>query len=1115
MQIKNSHGLVFDFLDNGGIRSIEADSVRINLKKETLFAAGVTNFYLRKRTKPYEFKPLLGPRSNSRFGFGENAFISKGSFDGLDYECALMLSPTSMSWQWVIDITNNTEHAVDLDLFCVQDIGLKQKTDGLMNGYYVSQYLERRILSDAVFGKVICCRQNMKEPAGYPWLMMACLNGASSASVDGMSFYGRSYRETGIPEGLLAENLEGEYAGESSVVALQERPFGLTAGGDHHRSLFVARYMPDHPEATSEKDLEKLSSLRFEFDDAWADLRKTVLHNPVLNMFNTAGFLPVMDLGGEEISRFFEGPHRHHEFVNGALLSFFYKENCHVMLRRKELLADRPHAHIMQARSGVAPDENIMSTTAFAFGIFNSHISQGNTNFNVLLSICNSQFNLEPETGQRIIVELDGKPFLLGVPSAFEMGLNHCRWIYKTEDHLFEVRTWTSGAVPQINLDFRVLTGGAAKLWVTHDFDPLNGWSVIKGNVRGEFIAKPRPGSMITGIFPKAQFRISGQGIESGCTVSSAGALFTDCEDHGTTLFVLDFEPTLRFAMSFTGEVSETCEPVMFTDSDQQWLLDQKDALESWRNLSLDLRLKSEHPDIRAIREILPWFGMNALTHYLTPYGLEQFSGAAWGTRDVSQGPFDLLLSMERYDEARRILLTIFSNQNPDGGWPQWWMFDSYRDIRSDEAHGDIIYWTIIALTNYITTTGDLNILGEVLPYYAKESAAAAEATPLAEHVDRLISMITGSFIHGTSLVPFGGGDWNDSLQPVNKDLAQRMISSWTVEMNYQAFSQYRTIYERAGKHEKARELGGICEKIKADFNRYLVRDEIVAGYGLVDEEGNIGVLLHPSDTMTGIHYSILPMERGILSGMFTREQALLHQDLIEYHLKGPDGARLMDRPLKYKGGIQTIFQRAESSTFFGREIGLMYIHEHIRYAESLACTGKAGAFVRALRQANPVGYHEIVPCGDVRQSNCYYSSSDVIFGNRYEADERYDEIRTGRITLRGGWRIYSSGPGIYIGLVVNRLLGLRTQSLNFIIDPVMPHTFDGLEASIMLSGRQVTFIYRVEADTFGPKSVIINGKPVVFTIEDNRYRRGGAVISKDDFLKLLDQKENQVVVLL
>ena len=35
-----------------------------------------------------------------------------------------------------------------------------------------------------------------------------------------------------------------------------------------------------------------------------------------------------------------------------------------------------------------------------------------------------------------------------------------------------------------------------------------------------------------------------------------------------------------------------------------------------------------------------------------------------------------------------------------------------------------------------------------------------------------------------------------------------------------------------------------------------------------------------------------------------------------------------------------TVFQRAEASTFFGREIGLMYMHAHLRYAEALARVG-------------------------------------------------------------------------------------------------------------------------------------------------------------------------------
>ena len=118
-------------------------------------------------------------------------------------------------------------------------------------------------------------------------------------------------------------------------------------------------------------------------------------------------------------------------------------------------------------------------------------------------------------------------------------------------------------------------------------------------------------------------------------------------------------------------------------------------------------------------------------------------------------------------------------------------------------AHGDIVYWCLIALSNYVKVTGDLKILDEVLPYYHEKGPAQAEHTPLSEHVDRLIKMIVDSFIPGTALVPFDGGDWNDSLQPVSKDLAQRMISSWTVEMNYQAFAQYQLVYEQTGNTER------------------------------------------------------------------------------------------------------------------------------------------------------------------------------------------------------------------------------------------------------------------------------------------------------------------------
>ena len=1134
MKISNNAGLTLEFLGNGAVSCIHTDTIMISLRQATVYTGAYAGIFLRKRDGAIESHLLTGPGSEGYYRVENSIYSVAGSWDDIGYICSLRLSEKSLSWEWTTELFNNSGREVTLDLVCLQDAGLKAVSQGLVNEYYVSQYTERRILDDPEAGKVVCCRQNMKESGGWPWLMMASLGRAGSACTDGMQFYGKSYRATGIPEGLLAESLGGEYAGESSVIAIQEEPFVLRAG-ETRRVRFALTFLHNHPPATSEADLDRLPGLAMEFSHdhsgAAGSLHSEALFSsfrepgglsgiegfrkPELNLFSTPVILQAEELTEKEIENFFPGPRRYSEFSGGRLLSFFYDMNRHVMLRGKELLADRPHGHIMHNRAHLLPDESIMSTTAFASGVFNSHITQGNTNFNTLLSVCNSQFNINPVSGQRIFVVAGGKRMLLGVPSAFEMGLNHCRWLYRHGNSLYQVQTWTSGKVPQVNMDFRVLEGDPVALVVTHDFDELNGWSIRPDAVAGEYIALPAAGSMISRKFPDARYRITIQ--YSGSRYRAGGNGFSGKDDvlNDNSLFTVETAPLTRFSMSFTGCVTAGIEPVFFDDADRQFASDAGDASGEWREMSRSLSIRSSDDDISAITEILPWFGMNAITHFLTPYGLEQFSGAAWGTRDVSQGPVELLIAMGKYEEARNVLTVIFSNQEPDGGWPQWWMFDSYDEIRADSAHGDVIYWCLIALSSYIRATGDFGFLDKSLPYFQKDNEAQNLINTLREHINRLVKKVTGSFVPGKSLVRYGGGDWNDSLQPVNRELADRLISSWTVEMNYQAFRQYAEVCALAGDHDGAEEMNSCSENIRTDFNRYLLRDGVVAGYGLAGDDGRISLLLHPSDTVTGISYSLLPMERGIVSGIFTPEQAASHLELICRHLTGPDGARLMDRPLRYSGGPEKIFRRAESSTFFGREIGLMYVHEHIRYAESLARTGRAVEFMKALRQAIPVGYRDIVSNSDIRQSNCYYSSSDAIFETRYQADELYNEIIEGKITLRGGWRVYSSGPGIFAGIIMTHLLGIRREWGRLIIDPVMPASLDGLEASMIIMGRTVTFVYHVIEGCCSPKRITVNGSDVVFTPVENQYRPGGAAVDERVFEGMPSGSEDRVEIYL
>jgi CRISPR-associated protein Csx3 len=252
-------------------------------------------------------------------------------------------------------------------------------------------------------------------------------------------------------------------------------------------------------------------------------------------------------------------------------------------------------------------------------------------------------------------------------------------------------------------------------------------------------------------------------------------------------------------------------------------------------------------------------------------------------------------------------------------------------------------------------------------------------------------------------------------------------------------------------------------------------------------------------------------MIHAIIEDLLSPPQAREHLRLMEAHLHGPDGLRLFDRPMAYHGGPQRLFQRAESATFFGREIGLMYTHAHLRYAQALAHMGESERFFRALCQANPIGIQSVVPSATARQSNCYYSSSDAAFGDRYQASAEYDRVGSGAIALDGGWRVYSSGAGISLGLIMRHFLGLDFAADGLRLDPVMPSGLDGLQAHTMLRGRAIAIQYRIGARGCGVRSVALNGQRLQFERQANPHRDGAALIAWDVIVGLLTNTDNQL----
>jgi len=1132
-------GLCLSIGENGSVHHIESAGIRIPLHNASLLQAGGTyqfdetageavlhnasllqaggtNIYLRIRGESILATPLLGPDSCSQFENNGSHFVAAGEWKGLAYTCRLALSPSDTAWMWDVHVVNNTDTTCAIDLLYVQDIGLTGAEGGL-NELYVSQYIDHCELHDDQHGLLLCSRQVQHVPGRNPWLMLGSSGRVSSLLTDGLDFYGPSYRETGVPAAITQPTLAGLRQGETAVVALQEHPFILKPAGTVQRG-FCAIFKDDHPGRTATADAELFAPVIASFKTIEsAELTSPINTKPPLrSLFSSIPLLQAEDLGTEEIEQLLGKPRLHTEMHEGELLSFFTDDARHVVLRRKEKRVDRPHVNIIKTGTMMLPDDLHLTSTSFMYGIFHSHTAQSNTCFNALLSTTNDPLNIYRHTGLRIFATLNDEHYQLGVPSAWELSRHGSRWLYKCGAHLIQVRTWAMPDRPVLRLDIQCLAGGACSFSLSSHLHAANSWQPAINVAAGEITFTPGVESPVHDTFPGGRYRMIIDQPADVTSIADDGALFDDGVSRDSGFVVVKTRPVTAFGLSIAGELTESVADIGPAD-DAAWNAAAAQIAAHEDSLTRGLRLNLDHlglPGIAdGVREIIPWYLLNMQLHFLTPHGSEQPGSGAWGSRDVCQGPLELLIAGGRYVEARGTLALIFANQQTDGDWPQGWAFDRYRRLRSRGSHGDIKFWPILALSQYIRASGDTAILDECLSFCNQDGSPTEETASVAAHVNRTIELIGNTFVPGTHLTAYGEGDWNDSMQPADSNLKARLTSAWTVALNYQAFRAYEAVCLHMGNETTAAQLSELCERIREDYNRYLVKDGTVAGYGIIGLDGAVTHLLHPSDTETGIQYRLLPMIRGVISGIFTPEQAAHHLALIEERLKGPDGARLMDRPATYRGGEVGYFQRAESSPFFGREIGLMYMHAHLRYAESQARAGNAEHFLQALRQASPVGLTDLVPRSEPRQANCYYSSSDAAFRSRYEVDAHYDDIHNGNVTFKGGWRIYSSGPGIYVGLVLTRLLGIRSRFGSTIFDPVMPKALDVLEATVQICGRPVTLRYHVSGTNEGVTRLEVNGTDIPFTREKNPYRTGGAVVSYDALIQALGPDENRVEI--
>ncbi len=1067
-RIVNSAGLSISVLPNGGIFGIEHESARGRLMLNQVLGSpvdsGIARVYLRIGGLEPIIIEALGPRAKVRVGAAEDCFVWDGESGGVHHRLTLWLHPRKTVWVWRLEVTNRREAALPCDAVLVQDLGLADRCFLMNNEAYASQYIDHHAAIDPSLGPVIMSRQNQRQCGGYPWVAHGCLDGAAGFATDGMQLFGPAYRDAeDILHGIGADLPNRRLQHELACAAIQSRPVILEPGSSAAWTFF-GFFEPNHAEPSCDADLAKIVSVRKAVREFAPS--EITLSAPARSVVQDATPLVADAMTDEDIARRY--PRRSHdEHRDGRLYSFFTPDgahNRHVVLRDKERIVARRHGTLLRTGQDFLLGEGLMCATCWMHGVFAAQLTIGNTSFHKLFSVSRDPYNVTRASGLRILVDTGRGWRLLAVPSAFEMGLGDCRWIYRQGRRTITVHAVAAGDDPA--MQWRVTVDGDPCRFLVfghlvlgeREFDHAG--RVEIDAARRRFTFRPDTDGLWGRRYPGTVYHLVVSTPEAVEAMGGDELLYTDGEARGGAYVTVRTGPTSELCFAVVGSLRNAEETERLADTYAAGVGSAAmlaPAVRHWERLTRGLRISGPHADLAALDTIFPWFAHNALMHLSVPRGLEQYTGAAWGTRDVCQGPVEMLLALEHDGPVREILRIVFAEQYEErGDWPQWFMFEPYAGIRDPHSHGDVVIWPLKALCDYLEATNDLAFLDEPVAWRRdSDLERTGRQDSIAAHGSKLLATVRERFIPGTRLIRYGEGDWNDSLQPADPAMRDWMVSSWSVALLFQQVGRYAEVLRRAGRMGEAEALTALAGEMRADFNRWLVRDETVAGYALFDPAGGRPeLLLHPTDTRTGLSYSLLPMTRSIIAGLFTAEQAQHHLGLIREHLLHPDGVRLMDKPVTYRGGPERVFRRAESASFFGREIALMYVHAHLRYGEALAALGDADGLWEALLVANPIAVTDRLAHASLRQRNAYFSSSDAAFPDRTAANAEWDRVKGGGIAVDGGWRIYSSGPGLYVGLLLRHALGRRRYFGGRIAAPLLPRWLGAVTLEMTVDGR-------------------------------------------------------------